>query len=92
MVNYADTLEPDDRINRWKTNDGNRRIKEKRRVEVQHVGLVDYRHAVDLERDIERLEDAHIQKWVRWRTVGIVCAEESPEWQHECLPSVETSM
>src|SRR6266404_3920049 len=89
VVDYADTLEPDYRINRRKIN-GNRRVEEKRGVEVQHVGFVDRRHAINLECDIQRLEDAHIHKRVGWRAVGIVCAKQDPKWQHECLPGVES--
>jgi len=89
VMRDADALEPNDRIDRRETSDGNRRVEEKLGVEFQHVALVYHRSAIDLECDIECLEDANIQKRIGRRAVGVVRAEFDPEGQHERLASVE---
>ena len=92
LVNYADSLEPDDRIDRRETSNRNGRVEEKLGVEVQDVALINHGHAIDLERDVKPPEDTQVYKLVGRCAVGVIRAEQSPQRKDETLPSVKSNI
>src|SRR4029077_6039153 len=91
-VHDADSLEPDDRIDRRDTSNRNGRVEEKLGVEVQDVALINNGHAIDLERHVKRPEDTQVYKLVGRCAVGVIRAEQSPERKDETLPSAKSNI
>ena len=87
----ADSLEPDDRIDRRDTSNRNGRVEEKLGVEVQDVALINHGHAIDLERDVKRPEDTQVYKLVGRCAVGVIRPSKAQSGRTKPCPALRVT-